>query len=109
MADDLTARHPFIDLTVTGARTIRADGFTRIYAIRVRGTAGAAVGDFTLRHTTATTGPILFKQLAAIGSEHDGTLSFGSQGIMFDKIFMDNLANAWTAGSHLMLYTSEAL
>ncbi len=108
MADDLTARNPFIDLTVTGARVIRAAGTARVMAIRVNGTAGGVAGDIIFRETSAS-GEVVFKLLAPASSTHDGTLSFPSPGRNFDGLFMDTQGTAWLAGSHIVVYTGESV
>ena len=109
MADDLTNREIFIDLTATGARTIRTPGLNRIHSIRVRGTVGASAQNIVLRRTTASTGPIIFQQLGPADTEHDGTEIFPPNGMEVDGIFMDNLTNAWDTGAFMIIYTEGSL
>ncbi len=107
MADDLTARNPFIDLTGTGARVIRAAGTARVRAIRVNGTAGGGQGDIIIRENSSS-GPIIFFLIAGSSTVHDGTISFPGSGRNFNGLFMDTQGTAWATSSHIIVYTGES-
>jgi len=101
-------RDIYIDLTSVGARTIRdiaGDGkIVFIDAITINGTSGAGAGDIVLRSDAASSGPIVHKTLAPGGTGFDGTKG-PSLLIRARGLYMDALANAWAAGSFMIIHT----
>lgn len=101
----------YIDLTVTGARIIRAYpvNWVKINAIRINGVAGAGgSGTITLRQEGAS-GAIIFQEAAPAGQSFDGTMVQSTWPPVVNGLYMDDPGTAWqTVGgvaSHMMIYT----
>lgn len=97
------AREIVLDLTVAGARVIRASPLlSHIIGIKVQGTAGAGAGDIVLRQDSAT-GPIIFQLAVDAGGSADGAV------IPMDTwavgLYCDAPAVVWAARSTCIIYT----
>jgi hypothetical protein len=110
MADGNTGqREIVVDLSVTGARTLRdaaTGNWVKITRISVSGKTGASAQSIVLRSEVASTGPILYSLLGTAATEYEDTNPFASGKPVVKGLYLDNIANAWTAGSLLIIYTS---
>lgn len=95
-------RDIYIDLTVTGARVIR-DECVFIDSVTINGVSGAGAGDIVLRKQSAS-GPIVHKTLGPGGTAFDG-IAGPPLNIEANRLYMDALANAWAAGSFMIIHT----
>jgi hypothetical protein len=99
------ARDIFIDLTLVGPRVIR-DVLkweqARVVGLTIKGTTGAGAGNIVLRSDSAS-GNIVYDQPAPGGTSFDGDPAPFE--IMAQGLYMDALANAWTAGSLMIIHT----
>lgn len=96
-----------VDLTVTGARVLRdalKGEHVQVSKITVAGTGGAAPADIVLRKESAS-GPIVaaFRPTPSVINNAD--LITEDDEFICKGLYLDNVTQAWTAGSLLLIYT----
>lgn len=110
MADgNFGARDIVIDLSVTGARTIRdatAGQWVGIQKIVLSGKTGAGAQPLILRYETAATGPVLWTILGTAATEYNVDAPYPGKKPVVKGLYLDNITNAWTSGSLLIISTA---
>lgn len=110
MADgNLGERDIVIDLSVTGARTIRdaaTGNWVKIKKISLSGKTGASAQAVILRFEAAATGPIIWNLLGTAATEYNIDAPFPKEAPVVKGLYLDNITNAWTSGSFLIISTS---
>lgn len=98
-----------VDLSVTGARVLR-DPLTigkavKVSKVLVSGTSGAAPVAIVLRKESAS-GPIVaFWQPVQAAQVQTIELISENEEFYCKGLYLDNISQAWTAPSHLLVYT----
>lgn len=106
MADNLTVNPYVIDLTVTGARTLMPlPGYAKLSYITVSGNPGGT-GTLTLTLRADAAGgsnPIVWQWTGTASVVNTLQVPFPDDVKPVRGLFLDTIANAWNAGSILLV------